>query len=594
MNAESSLIERSRAGDSEAFGCLVGQYQSLVCAVTYSLCGDVSRSEELAQETFVTAWKQLGKLEEPRKFKAWLCGIARNLTRSAFRSAQRDASSKAASLEEASAIPTPEPEPDAEAMMEDESALVWNALSQLPENYREPLVLFYREEQNVQHVAESLELSEDAVKQRLSRGRGMLRERVAAIVEGALTRTRPGPAFTIAVLASLPAMLPPTASAAVVVGSAAAKGTGTAGSTAAAGTLGAVVGPLIGCLGGWLGVRAALKGTKTKEERQAVKRMSWQMVGFILFFVIVMLALMMLGPRYFPGRAFVLSIVGVSAAYVIALGAMIIFANRKFHRLRDAGMTPEERSPKVAAKRAFRFRSKGSLLGLPLIHINTGTVVEGKYKRATAKGWLAFGDVAISPFLAMGSVAFGSIAFGAIPIGLVAMGGLAIGLLGFGGMAIGYLAVGGCGIGWWAAGGAALGYEAALGGAALAKDYALGGAAFAAEANTQVAQAYFSEHAVWAPVNLLLEHSRWFIGLAFLPFVLAPLYRVFGRFLPAETEGVRLTSGWIVECPKCGFAKPLAESGGVRIGASSYQKRVLGFCLKCRRLRWVAIRKLDS
>ena len=52
---------------------------------------------------------------------------------------------------------------------EEELALVWRALERIPETYREPLVLFYREEQSVDRVAEALELSADAVRQRLSR-----------------------------------------------------------------------------------------------------------------------------------------------------------------------------------------------------------------------------------------------------------------------------------------------------------------------------------------------------------------------------------------------------------------------------------------
>ena len=66
-------------------------------------------------------------------------------------------------------------------------------------------MLFYREHQSIEAVAQNLELSEDAVKQRLSRGRKMLHEQVLAFVEGALEKTNPGQAFTLGVLATLPA-----------------------------------------------------------------------------------------------------------------------------------------------------------------------------------------------------------------------------------------------------------------------------------------------------------------------------------------------------------------------------------------------------
>ncbi|MDA7526282.1 hypothetical protein N8586_04370 [Verrucomicrobiales bacterium] len=79
MNSESTLIEQSLAGDSNAFGGLVREYQSLVRAVTYSLCGNLAQSQEIAQETFVNAWRDLGTLKDRSKFKSWLCDIARNL-----------------------------------------------------------------------------------------------------------------------------------------------------------------------------------------------------------------------------------------------------------------------------------------------------------------------------------------------------------------------------------------------------------------------------------------------------------------------------------------------------------------------------------
>jgi len=81
---------------------------------------------------------------------------------------------------------------------------LWRSLEKIPENYREPLVLFYREHRSIEQVAAELELSEDAVKQRLSRGRKLLQEEVQAFVENTLRRTAPGQVFSGAVLAALP------------------------------------------------------------------------------------------------------------------------------------------------------------------------------------------------------------------------------------------------------------------------------------------------------------------------------------------------------------------------------------------------------
>lgn len=73
------LVARSRDGDRDAFAGIVARYQTLLCSLTFSICGNVHQSAQLAQETFVTAWRLLPKLDEPEKLKSWLCGIARNL-----------------------------------------------------------------------------------------------------------------------------------------------------------------------------------------------------------------------------------------------------------------------------------------------------------------------------------------------------------------------------------------------------------------------------------------------------------------------------------------------------------------------------------
>src|SRR5213594_1965683 len=79
VSSDSELVTRSLAGNRDAFGWIVARYQSLVCSLAYSATGSLSQSEDLAQETCVTAWKILPQLREPTKLRPWLCGIARNL-----------------------------------------------------------------------------------------------------------------------------------------------------------------------------------------------------------------------------------------------------------------------------------------------------------------------------------------------------------------------------------------------------------------------------------------------------------------------------------------------------------------------------------
>ena len=86
----------------EAFGEIVRRYQNLVSAVTYSITGNRQESEDLAQETFIMAWKSMDKLRDIEKLPAWLCGIARNLANDWVRKTQteRQARVEASALEE--------------------------------------------------------------------------------------------------------------------------------------------------------------------------------------------------------------------------------------------------------------------------------------------------------------------------------------------------------------------------------------------------------------------------------------------------------------------------------------------------------------
>ena len=164
----------------------------------------------------------------------------------------------------------------------EEEAILWRALENIPEIYREPLVLFYREHQSVEAVAQSLELTGDAVKQRLSRGRKMLQEQVLVLVESTLERTNPGKVFTLCVLAALPAL---TISAkAAAIGATAAKG-GTAAKVAVAGgILGGICAPLLVFFGNYAGYRMGLETAHSEEERRHIKStyksILWYCLGF--------------------------------------------------------------------------------------------------------------------------------------------------------------------------------------------------------------------------------------------------------------------------------------------------------------------------
>jgi len=290
----------------------VSRYQSLICSLAYSATGSLGQSEDLAQETFITAWKHLRRLRERHKLRAWLCGIARNLINNSLRREGREPLRAAEPLEAVHESASTEPLPHDQAISKEEEAILWRALERIPEIYRGPLVLFYREHQSVENVAVALELSADAAKQRLSRGRKLLAEEVAMFVESALERSNPGRAFTIGVLAALPAVLTTSAKAAAL-GAAAAKGSVAAKSAAVAGLFNALVGPVLGVVGPWLQYRMFLAAAKTDQERQNFKTYYRRLLALMLGFGVSLTALIIFGGKLVqthPLRSFRITSVG--------------------------------------------------------------------------------------------------------------------------------------------------------------------------------------------------------------------------------------------------------------------------------------------
>jgi len=143
-HSDAELVAQSLADDREAFGRIVSRYQSLICSLTYNATGSLSASEDLAQQTFLTAWQRLRQLREPAKLRAWLCGIARGLTSNAVRRQTHQPVHAAAPLDAIHDLPASAPTPDERAITREEEAILWHSPERIPETYREPLVLFYR------------------------------------------------------------------------------------------------------------------------------------------------------------------------------------------------------------------------------------------------------------------------------------------------------------------------------------------------------------------------------------------------------------------------------------------------------------------
>jgi RNA polymerase sigma factor (sigma-70 family) len=530
---DAELVGKSLAGSRDAFGQIVGRYQSLVCSLAYSATGSLSQSEDLAQDTFVTAWKQLAGLREPEKLRAWLCGIARNLINNSLRRQGREPSHQAESLEEISESHSPEPQPVEQTISNEEAAILWRSLEKIPEIYREPLVLFYREHQSIEAVAQNLELTEDAVKQRLSRGRKLLHEEVLAFVEGALARTNPGQAFTLGVLAALPAL---TISAkAATMGAAAAKGSATAAGAGLVGLLGAILCPLLAFLNLFRVWRLSHKAARLDRERKVYKIFYPVLAGSIVVFILLTSLLMSHGdsliktnPSLFAGL-----MTGLILGYPLALVPFCIWFYRAVKSLAlelpPAEVVTRPQNP------VWEYRSRFQLLGLPFIHLRTGGWQSGRPVKELkpVKAWIAADDAfAFGVLFAYGAVAVAPVSIGACAIGLFSYGAMAVGAVAVGGFGFGIWAFGVFAFGWQVSGGCAIAWNIASGGQyAIAHHFALGPTAHAAQANNEFVRHLVKSNPFFQVCWMIMPYFFWLMWVWAIPIMISMIvqWRVIAR-----------------------------------------------------------------
>jgi RNA polymerase sigma factor (sigma-70 family) len=500
---DAELVGESLTGNRDAFGQIVARYQSLVCSLAYSATGSLTQSEDLAQDTFITAWKQLTDLREPEKLRAWLCGIARNLINNSLRRQGREPSHAAESLELAHESPSLEPSPPEQTISREEEAILWRSIERIPEIYREPLVLFYREHQSIECVAQSLELSEDAVKQRLSRGRKLLHEQVLAFVEGALERTNPGKAFTVGVLMALPALA--ISAKAATLGATAIKGSTTAKAAAVTGVLGAILGPFLMVFGNYVGYRMSLDTAQSDREREFIRHFYGRLLAGIFGFGIVFALVMQFGWKYTRTHPalFMALISGLSGVYVLAIVVFSLWSMRERRKI----LAEHHEITAASLKPVWEYRSQSEWFGLPLIHIQIGGGLAAQ--RKPVKAWIAVGRYAVGGLFAFGRMAIAPFSIGFLAMGLLPFGCLAVGLFPLGGLGLGIWSFGGLALGWQAYGGCAIAWNAASGGAAIARDFAIGGFARAAQANNEMATSFIESLPLFRAGEIVVRYIAW-------------------------------------------------------------------------------------
>ena len=152
---------------------MVEEYGDRVYRLTLRYTGDRYRAEDLTQETFLRAYLHLDRFDRQRPAGPWLFKIAANLCRNW----QRD--NRELPVEEIETLNTlPGSNPEQACLVRESEEELRRALKEMPPMYREVLLLKHVGELSYAEIAETLELELSLVKNRLYRGRIMLREKL--------------------------------------------------------------------------------------------------------------------------------------------------------------------------------------------------------------------------------------------------------------------------------------------------------------------------------------------------------------------------------------------------------------------------------
>lgn len=174
--SDGELAALARTGRDDVFRELLARYKTPVFRLIRHHVGDADEAMDLSQESFVAAFAAIDRYDGDRPFRIWIARIALNKCRDwARRRAVRSFFTRALPLEDAHDVAAETPAPDIEAGDRAELARVRRAMSGLPHNLREVLVLRGIEELSQSETAELLKVSEKTVETRLYRARTRLR-----------------------------------------------------------------------------------------------------------------------------------------------------------------------------------------------------------------------------------------------------------------------------------------------------------------------------------------------------------------------------------------------------------------------------------
>lgn len=175
LSDDQQVITAVMNGNVNAYGILVQQYQKPIFNLMYRVTGSYEDAKDLAQETFIKAYEKLDHFKMGERFFPWLYTIGYNHARNFVRRGNPVHAISGKDCDEQSGLDYPS-QHEERVLAQIDFLRIYQALEQLPMDYREAVILHYHEGLSMEDIAMALQLSVSGAKMRVHRGIKKLRE----------------------------------------------------------------------------------------------------------------------------------------------------------------------------------------------------------------------------------------------------------------------------------------------------------------------------------------------------------------------------------------------------------------------------------
>ncbi len=326
-------VTAAQQGNVAAYERLVQRCRHSVSSIALAIVKDLDASDEVTQDVFIYIWQQLNTLREPASFLPWV----RQMTRyRAFNYLRDDRVKQKIQGEEADDILASFVDPESSVSYayerNEQSLILREFIDALPDDSREIVLLYYREEQSSQQVADLLGLSEANVRKKLQRVREGLKDKLLDRYGDLIFTTAPTLGFSALIVAAITSS--PSAAAATMTSITAATGAAQMATTQGVNTAisggahissqplglatmasGAFVGGGLAAGAAYLGMQPALKAADSTQERQALLRLRRHTMIFLgVITVLFVMSYQYTGGWLAPVSVYLLLLAGIATS----------------------------------------------------------------------------------------------------------------------------------------------------------------------------------------------------------------------------------------------------------------------------------------